>query len=416
MELYDLPSLNKTKSDIDNLKFISKIMGQGDEIKELEIEFDELINTSNKFKNYFSNLGWIIHGLLDVEVMKKAVQVFEENSIEEAEMVLVDYYSNSEDLDIKLSILNNVEEFSVRYQLIRNAFKDHLEGRYYASVPVLLIIVDGVVNDFTRSKGFFAAGTDVSAWDCIVGSQDGLVKAKELFNKNRKKTSSDEITIPYRNGILHGRDLNYSNAVVSAKCIGLVFTVFDWICRKNDEEVRKEKLHEEMNPPSLYESINKIQEIKKNDEIIKAWSRENFIVGTHFPESGSVEDYKDIPFLIPVIEFFELWKAKNFGKLAVHIDKVYMYEKNIKIRPKLCREQFGDIEFQEFKIKKVEDKAISLKKVVTEVTSITLETTKTMELEFIIIYENDTGNAGLPPKNNGKWKLKPKNLWNIRFR
>ena len=37
--------------------------------------------------------------------------------------------------------------------------------RYYASVPLFLISVDGVVNDFMKSKGLFAEETDVTAWD-----------------------------------------------------------------------------------------------------------------------------------------------------------------------------------------------------------------------------------------------------------
>ncbi len=56
-----------------------------------------------------------------------------------------------------------------RYSLIQKAFEDHFAGRYYASIPLFLIIIDGSVNDFTKSKGFFADGTEVTAWDCLVG-------------------------------------------------------------------------------------------------------------------------------------------------------------------------------------------------------------------------------------------------------
>ncbi len=95
----------------------------------------------------------------------------------------------------------------LRYELIKNAFEEHFAERYYASVPLFLIIVDGAVNDFTKSKGLFAEGTEVTAWDCLVGCNDSLENIKNVFNKGRGKTNSEEIRMPYRNGILHGRDL-----------------------------------------------------------------------------------------------------------------------------------------------------------------------------------------------------------------
>lgn len=45
--------------------------------------------------------------------------------------------------------------------------------------------------------------------------------------------------MPYRNGILHGRDLNYANEYVSCKLLALMFAVADWMKMKNSEEQRK---------------------------------------------------------------------------------------------------------------------------------------------------------------------------------
>lgn len=52
-----------------------------------------------------------------------------------------------------------------RYELINKALDGYFAGRYYASIPLFLIIIDGSVNDYTKSKGFFAEGTGVTAWD-----------------------------------------------------------------------------------------------------------------------------------------------------------------------------------------------------------------------------------------------------------
>ena len=55
----------------------------------------------------------------------------------------------------------------------------------------------------TQKQRFFFEGTDVSAWNCLVGCSDGLRKLKDIFNRGRNKTNHDEIRFPYRNGILH---------------------------------------------------------------------------------------------------------------------------------------------------------------------------------------------------------------------
>ena len=57
------------------------------------------------------------------------------------------------------------------------------------------MIIDGAVNDYAKSKGFFAEGTDVSAWDCLVGCSSGLSKIKNIYCKGRKKYWNDIFTI-----------------------------------------------------------------------------------------------------------------------------------------------------------------------------------------------------------------------------
>ena len=41
--------------------------------------------------------------------------------------------------------------------------------------------------------------------------------------------------MPYRNGILHGRDLNYGNKFVAGKCIVMLLAISEWIKNKKKE-------------------------------------------------------------------------------------------------------------------------------------------------------------------------------------
>lgn len=218
---------------------------------------------------------------MSLALIESTNDAFEKGGIENAEQVLINYYTNDVSKIVHW-IKNSSDAFSVRNNLIEHFFEDHFTGRYYASVPLALIIIDGAVNDFTKSKGFFAEGTSVDAWDCLVGCSDGLSKLKEIFNQNRTKTNSEMITLPYRNGILHGRDLNYANKYVSCKCVALMFAVADWMKMKNSEQTRKEKYEKSLNPPPMRESLAGIEENKLIREEISSWKKKTVIVGKIF--------------------------------------------------------------------------------------------------------------------------------------
>ena len=198
-----------------------------------------LIEEGPVFNQRFADYGWCAYDSIDEDLIHRANQVYEEKGIEKAERVLIEYYK-TEALGQVDHILEASPAFASREGMIRQCFENHGEGRYYASVPLALIIIDGAVNDYTKKKGFFTAATTVDPWDCLVGCTEGLTKLKLNFNQNRLKTNTEPIYIPYRNGILHGRDINYGNEYVSCKCIALMFAIADWMIRKAAREENEE--------------------------------------------------------------------------------------------------------------------------------------------------------------------------------
>ena len=275
----NLVSFNKLKNDINLYSAMGIILRKESrkELKELKNQINELEKTLSNYISLFSDRGWCVYDSMNVEMAKKAVLTAEEQGVEAGEKVILDYYKGDVKL-IKHWLWNKAAPFSVRYQLLSNAFDEHFEGRYYASVPLFLIIIDGVVNDFTKSKGFFAEGTDVSAWDCLVGCDESLSKMKGIFNQNRTNTNTEEIFIPYRNGILHGRDVNYGNEYVSCKCIALMFAIADWIQMSNSTDSRKAKFEKENNPPSILESLAKIRQNNEDRKKIDSWKKEKIML------------------------------------------------------------------------------------------------------------------------------------------
>ena len=261
---------------------------------------------------------------------------------------------------------NKAEPFAQRYDLIQHAFDDHFEGRYYASVPLFLIIIDGAVNDYTKSKGFFAEGTDVTAWDCLVGCSDGLTKMKGIFNKGRNKTNHDEIRLPYRNGILHGRDLNYCNEYVSCKCVALMFALADWMSMRDSEEKRRAKFEKESNPPPISESLKKLKENALQREEINKWQPRQVIVGKDIPLVPTIEDCADYQYVIPVIKAFNAWEAKIYGALSIYLNRLFSYEESEKKRAGECRQMFASKDFCSFELKEIEERACSMSRILVQ--------------------------------------------------
>lgn len=408
----NLVSLNKLQDDIKAMKIMAIFLKpeQRKQLKAMEKQLDNMIAQTTAFNDRFSSHGWCAYDSMNFSLMESANMTFEEKGLDAAEKVLIDYYK-SDVSKITHWIKNSAKAFAIRYDLIQRFFEDHFAERYHASVPLGLIIVDGAVNDFTKSKGFFAEGTAVDAWDCLVGCSDGLAKLKSIFNQNRTKTNTEVITLPYRNGILHGRDLNYANEYVSCKCVSLMFAVADWMKMKNSEEVRKAKYIKSVNPPPIRESLAHLRENKIIREEIAAWKKRVIVVGEDIPMNGTLEDYIEYPYIFTVVQMLFSWKSQNYGKLSNYLQKMFSSDLSDGKRAGECRKMFEHKILDRFEILEVEERACALSKVVVKVFWTNYEDKKEAILTFGCVYESDTNIVGVPWRNNGKWVIMP---WDVK--
>jgi hypothetical protein len=408
----NLHSLNKLKNNIKATKLLSFLLPKDiqKKIKKLNIQLVEMENTIIRFNDYFADLGWCAYDSMNMSLMKEAIKVYESSGTDAGERVLLKYYQDNVKEQIPW-LKNESEPFAQRYTLIQRAFDDHFAGRYYASVPLFLIIIDGAVNDYTKSKGFFAEGTDVTAWDCLVGCSNGLTKMKDIFNKGRNKTTREEIRLPYRNGILHGRDLNYGNEYVSCKCVVLMFALADWMNLKDNEEKRKAKFEKASNPPPLHESLKKLREnALKKDEMSK-WQRREVIVGIDIPFVPTIEDCAKYQYVVPLIKAFNAWKAKNYGALSVYFNRLFSYETSEKKRAGECRRMFSSKNFCSFKLKEIEERACSMTRILVQADWEINGKYFSEPLEFGCLYVDENEKPVLPWRGNGRWTLVP---WDVQ--
>jgi len=206
-KIEDNPSYQKLKKELQGAEALHKIIKFlslfGYKNKELDKAFSslpdmkkqlELLSKSpDKFNQHFSKNGWIVHESMNSDLIFNSIELAEKGLYEAAEQELINYYS-SDKMKWLIHQLKGVEAFSIRYNFFQLAYEDTLAERYHSVVPILLMMIDGAVNDIDKEKGFFADNTNLTAWDSIAAHSTGLTALKAIFSDSRKKTSTEEIS------------------------------------------------------------------------------------------------------------------------------------------------------------------------------------------------------------------------------
>ncbi len=376
---------------------LSKMIG-------MEEEFELLANIHDRFNGHFLKKGWISHESINFECMKSAVELADNGCFDEAEDCLIDCYSKN--LEINIQMIKWMEEMSPRRELLQKAYEDYLAERYHSCIPLIFSIIDGVVADTKEIEGnkvFFAQGEEIYAWDSIAAHKTGLTELRRLLYQNRGKTTTEELEIPFRNGILHGRDLGYANKKVATKLWATLFALKDGIItiKQKGKEPKEDSYKLDWE-----NTLNLIKDNEKRDKLLKTWIPRDLIINDIFPETGNSSDYEDGTPEQALVEFFEYWKANNFGKIAQKIDHLHFKETSLNdLAGKLSREVFNNKKLCSFKIINILDEGAAVSEITAEINVQKGEESLKREITFRLIYENDDGDIEIRSMNNGSWKF-----------
>lgn len=382
------------------LRFIGfgskKISNLEDDINKLEIRLKELRETPQLFNECFSDRGWITYDSLNHEFMKEAIQVYKEKGIDEAEKLILEYYK-PENLKFEFIRLKALPALLKRFKFIEYAMNDYREEKYYSVIPLLIMIIDGTVNEIA-GKGFHSEKSDIDVWDSITNIDNGILKIRDIFRTGRNKTREEEILFPYRNGILHGMDLGYDNYTVAAKCWHFLFVVRDWGLSKLSEESRKDKFIKDSTVPSFKDLGQKIKENNRVEAALKNWKKREFTEDYFKVLNESEQTDKNLPETI-ALQFLEYWRGKNYG----YMGKMYWSQFFHNGKPDIqeIRDQFVDLPLNSFKISNISDEAAAI-----SVIDIKAELDNDIK-EFTIrmIYEGSDGYARARNLFDGEWKI-----------
>ncbi len=358
----------------------------------------ELVYMPDRFNDHFAERGWIAHESLNTDLAQRAIKFADAGKFDEAEQILVDYH-NDETLDFTIRRGMQFNAFRPRWEIVQTAKEDYLRGRYYSAIPLILMTIDRFVNDIEQT-GFFTDRTDLTAWDSIAAHSSGLKRLAAILNRSRKRTTTEPLTLLYRNGILHGRDLGYGNKAVAAKAWAALSAIFDWASAV--EEGRKQA-PQPTPKPSLAELLVKLSEIEEIRRKTEAWKPRSISVGTDIPETGASDEYKPGSPEQALAGFLAYWKVKNYGKMALLLCD-FSGRASSK-RAGEVRETYGPHELAGFRLVDVHDDAPAV-----TVVRVVLKCSKhgkssETEVSLRMFYQNENGEPRAYPFEDASWVI-----------
>lgn len=385
-----------------NTKEMKKAFADFDKLEE---QFLDLSEFPDKFNDVFSSRGWIIYDNFNLEIAKEAVEIAE-TDIDAAEQFLVDYYT-PENVQFLLRMMQGVEAFRPRMELAELAFIDYKEERYHASVPVILALMDGLVNELnkTQNLAMSADDSDLKAWDSITAHEKGLNALKEVLFKTRKTTRTEKITIPYRHGILHGMDLGYANKIVAAKTWAALFAVRDWAEKVTRKELIEPPPKPETTWGELFQTIKDHNDWKQSFELqLKNWKPRSLEIGKDIPKFGNPEEFQDGTPEKKLVEFLVFWQKKNYGRMADSIWS-YLQPPNKKMAGRV-REVYGSHFLKSFELLEIIDEAPSATEIKVQINYESDGNSIEKEVKFRLIINDGADNKplmrGMP---NATWGI-----------
>lgn len=407
----DLPSRKKMDEDLSAIelilnvnKFFSKFGLGSDKLRSMESQLEELKNHKNelmqystKYNRYFSKKGWIAHDSMNFEIIKKAVYFYEQKDPLQAEEIIKDYYSPNE-VESRFIYFRNIPEFNIRIKLLEYALQDYKDKKYYAVVPILLMIIDGVINDVMQ-KGFHTDNLDLTVWDSLTSTDTGIQVIKEIFTRTRRKTNSEELEFPFRNGILHGRDLEYDNYIVACKSWAFIFFIRDWITSKKSEKDRMERYIEKSKVKSFSELANDLKELDKLKAATAAWEARkisNDYIESINTNKIAVEKEPESR----VLHFLEYWKKNNYGKMAESFSK--LITDNYKKYAAEVRNIYSNQVLVDYEILQIVDEASAISEIIVQLNYSNISTKR---VKFRCIYERDFADSLPRGFKGGNWKI-----------
>lgn len=358
----------------------------------------EILRVPDQFNDRFASLGWIAYESMSMDVMRSAISIYDSEGQETAELFLAESY-DEKCLEWGIRWFNGNPEFRRRIRLAELAKEDYLAGRYHACIPLLLSMLDGLVNDVSKHVGFFAESTDMTAWDCIAAHESGLQALSSLMTKGRNKTNEDAISIPYRHGILHGRELAFDNKLVAAKTWAALFAARDWAVAITDGK-KNPKPKQDV---TWSELLQQIAENGRQKKLLEDWKPRLTREIPYLPNTG---DSSQLPAATPeraVAEFIENWISRRYGLIAGSL--LYFTDISLGKKSGRAKEDFGRHVPVAYNVLSIDDQAAAVSHVELELQFEGEDGPINKRVSVRAIYQDENNNPIVRTECGGAWRI-----------
>lgn len=386
----DLPTVQELRAQLGGFKLLKLVLSakQKLELKKLETDLDDIVRVVDDFYELLGARNWVYHDDLNIPAIRKIIAT---GTPEGAELQLISYYQDRDAMKFPLLRLGRLPAIRPRLDLVRKAYEDYQEGRYYSTTLVLIAVMDGTVNDVNQAqrKGLHAREADeMVAWDSVTAHHLGLKHAHYSFTKSFRKTTTDEVTELYRNGIVHGTVVNFDNIVVATKALNRLFAVTDWANSLLDQG--------ESNPPepTLREFLAKRAETQRDMKLIDAFSPSEKEITTINDDDDDVVSIAN--------DFLYAWQMKNYGGVGQAFMKFGGAANTNGQSAGEAKSLYRDFDLTAYRLKRVQYSAVC-------VTLINADLTVNSREHAVVlrwVHSNDQGEPTTPSRP-GAWRLAP---------
>lgn len=353
----------------------------------------EMMALPGRFNAIFGPLGWIAYEWMDADLLRQAVELGGAGRVDEAEELLTDAFG-PESLRIQLSAMVAVEAYRPRDSLLRLAAVDYEAERYHAVVPVVLAQIDGIVADVVGKSLFTKTDRIVDklvAWDSISAGPGGLPDLALLMASPRPRTTDGPLDLPYRHGILHGRDLGYANKKVAAKAWAALFVLREWATKYERGQTEPPPVEPQ---PGWREILDRMAQTERQRKAIDAWRAR--------PESGPLSPDADPETGAPeaaMMRWLSAWRDRDFMGMAEWTQvSMRKYEPDMAAS---LEEDFGERHLAWFQLVKIRDIAAAMTEIAVDLRFDGDDPPTTMTAN--VIFEGPDGSSLVRGTVGGRW-------------
>lgn len=260
----DNPQLGEMKT----LLALAGAMPVGSEPHRLGEALRDLPSLPDRFNDAFIDQGWIfVEFACGFEAAERALEMRMAGTSEaDIDAYLAEHFLAFEPIrwqSLKLLGGGMAEPLHpVRADVTERALAAYEAGDWLVAVPLLLMLVDGFGVSETGTKSLFSDLDTLDelfqASESVAGHPSALKPLLERLRRGQRGYSETELSLPLRNGILHGTRLNYANRIVAAKALNLLAAVVEW-ARDVAPEPKDEQAKQRWNERFLRDNLDRLR-------------------------------------------------------------------------------------------------------------------------------------------------------------